>query len=72
MQINLNHKPYNYKASDEEINEALAWWRNLSINQMKEFEKKYGLWPMPGFRQVHQVWEEEGKPQPQEVIPSNS
>lgn len=53
------------------MNEANAWWRNLSNNQMKTLEKKY----FPTWRSgtqnhmIQEMWENEGKPEPQELIP---
>ena len=62
-------RPYDLNVSQADYRAALIWWRALSINQQKEIEKKYSTWSVPGYRQIHQIWEEEGKPQPQELIP---
>lgn len=62
-------KPFDLKVSRADILAALAWWRNLSLNQMKELERKYEEFPNPGSRTIHQMWESEGKPQPQALIP---
>jgi len=46
------------------MTEANAWWRNLSINQMKTLEKKYFPTWRSGThnRMIHEMWENEGKP----------
>lgn len=65
-------RPFDLSVSEEEFAKANAWWRNLSINQMKGYESKYFPdlpWDMIMDRRIHQMWEEEGKPLPQELIP---
>ena len=63
-------RPYDMTVSLEVLHQAGAWWRNLSNNQMKELKSRY--FPNYSFvheRMIHQMWEEEGKPEPQELIP---
>lgn len=58
-------RPYDLSVPAEELEKANVWWRSLSITDMKRFEQKY----FPDFsrplghpRAIHQIWEEEGKP----------
>lgn len=62
---------YDMNASKAELSQASEWWRSLSINQMKGFEKKYfPHWlQLPHDRMIHHMWKEEGKPEPQDLIP---
>jgi len=51
---------------------ANTWWNSLSINQMKEYHAKYikfGDWYNPSNSSINDIWEKEGKPKPQELIP---
>lgn len=65
-------KPFDLDVSNDDLQAANDWWQNLSNNQMKEYHVKYfpnvGTYLL-GKRWVHQMWEAEGKPQPQELIP---
>ena len=60
-------------ATDEELQKARDWWRNLSNNQMNEFWKKHFpnySWEVVRTKyNIHKMWENEGKPPPQELIP---
>lgn len=55
------------------MNEAAnTWWNSLSINQMKAYRDKYfkfSSWHDPSNNRINEVWEKEGKPAPQELIP---
>lgn len=53
---------------------AVAWWRNLSINQMDSLRLKY--FPnvrmyliLQGYRWIEELWLREGCPTPQKLIP---
>lgn len=53
---------------------ALAWWANLSINEQREFRNKYFpdvsmLVVVCGYKWIENIWEKEGRPEPQELIP---
>lgn len=63
-------RPYDMTVSEFEFSQADAWWRSLSINQMKEYEQRHFPWKQnfAHKRMIHQMWEEEGKPNPQELI----
>lgn len=61
-----------YNQTKEETKASQSWWRNLSNNQMKTFEKKY--FPNHGNYAFHdglifEIWESEGRPEPQALIP---
>jgi len=59
-----------YKATKEEISLALAWWRNLSNNQMKSLKNKY--FPNYSFNHngmIFEMWNSEKRPEPQQLIP---
>lgn len=64
-------RPYDLSISDDEYNKARAWWRNLSNNQMKALEKTHfpHMSTYANKHMIYQMWEEEGKPSPQELIP---
>lgn len=54
--------------------ESLAWWRNLSINQQREVKDRHYpeiswclIWR--GHQWIDEMWEKEGKPEPQPLIP---
>lgn len=52
--------------------QAYRWWRNLSINQMKGYERQYGISQfnrsaLPS--EVAEIFDREGQPAPQELIP---
>lgn len=69
--MNNTTKPYDLNVSNDELNLANNWWRNLSNNQMDEFQRKYFQhWQQaPHKRMIHQIWEAENKPEPQKLIP---
>lgn len=54
-------KQLDLNVSDSELNQAYQWWRSLSINQMKHYEKIH--FPEMGCivnkRYIHQMWEAE-------------
>lgn len=64
--------PYDLQATTEDIDSAFKWWVNLSLNQEKELVSKYEL-PFQvsrgSRRLIHQIWDKEGKPEPQKLIP---
>lgn len=54
--------------------ESMAWWRNLSNNQMNAVRRKYA--PnisyevfTQGYKWIEDAWTAEGRPEPQELIP---
>lgn len=68
----MDTRPFDFSVSNADLQAADNWWSNLSINQMKAYRDKYfpaqcvhGL----GRRWIHQIWENENKPQPQALIP---
>lgn len=67
--------PYDMKVSEDDLLAANKWWRSLSVNEMKAFEQKYFpeySWDMLGKRDIHQMWEAEGKPPPDTCWPFDS
>jgi hypothetical protein len=49
---------------------AMAWWRNLSINEMRAFEQKHNALRIGGLTlrsEIARMWDAEGKPAPDEV-----
>jgi hypothetical protein len=80
--MSVINRPYDLNVPKTEITAAMAWWWNLSSNQMKGHRDKYTpkwewnghvlpVWTMDRMcqlpRTIHQIWEEEGKPAPQVV-----
>ncbi len=77
----MTNRPYDANLSAEDIRAAIAWWSNLSINQMKGLRDKhtthfqwngkqvpvYAVHEIPRGT-IYQIWEEEGKPPPQALI----
>lgn len=54
----------------EDLKTSWNWWRNLSINQMKAVAKKhYPNCYTLSQRMIWEMWTDEGKPLPQELIP---
>lgn len=62
---NMINRPYDMSVTAAEFDKSNAWWRNLSINEMKALEKKHFPHRQHATqRMIHQMWEEEGKPAP--------
>lgn len=48
---------YNSKNYDQVFqSEAIKWWRTLSINQMKEFERKYQTFGMATLSEIANIY----------------
>ena len=67
----ITHKPYDMNIAEADLSSANAWWRNLSLNQMKAYKAEhFPTWQQyPTRRMIHQIWDYIGKPQPQALIP---
>lgn len=63
-----------YDENGQNKAKAVKWWRNLSINQMKELEKKHFPHRISGTHDgmILEMWNKEGKPEPQALIPVQS
>lgn len=69
--MSLPIRPYGIQ--DSELIPSNKWWRNLSINQGKALQQKYyPNYPYYNEYFVHKMWIQEGKPEPQELIPVDS
>jgi hypothetical protein len=65
-------RPFNLNVSQADLEAANRWWSNLSNNQMKGYRDRFAPnsdWYRLGQRTIHQIWEDEGKPDPQPTIP---
>lgn len=54
--------------------QSLNWWQNLSNNQMDEMREKYHpnirmYLIIAGYKWIEDMWEKEGSPEPQKLIP---
>ncbi len=61
---------YNMTTPKEMLIQAEKWWRNLSNNQMREMQRKH----FPNYTfihayMIHEMWTNEGEPEPQTLIP---